>query len=254
MKMSYNSIVIIASALLTIIAFASCVRGQPSNIEIEKNNKNNATYEITIKFDWPIDKKLNKTDLSNYLRKFGVHEGSSSVAEGSSTGKLNPATPSSTPKGHSTVQTIDESKDNNHASQNIINTTANKKSTPIKVNTEAITPNTNTSTTSSATTKNESSKEPSIAAESKSTTESSISAKIETTTKSSASSDTTMNMSNRTHLSNKTLHGPRNTNSVLSGILVTITVVVFLVAGIWIYRKYTSTRFRTTTNNYHLLR
>ena len=248
--MGNSSIIIIVSTIFT-IGLAGCVLGQPSNITIKINN---ATSEVKIEFIWQNDTKLNKTELSNYLGSFNQHAGLSSATKGSTTNKLDPKTKSSTPKGHFTSQTISESQNNTHASQNISNTTVNKKSTPTKANTEAVTPDANSSTASSALTKNETSTKSFIAAESIPSTASSNAAKIKNTSKSSVSSNTTMTMSNRTHQSNKTSSGARNKNSVLSGILVTITVVVFLVSGIWIYRKYTSTRFRTTTNNYHLLR
>ena len=239
--MSYSSIFIIASALF-VIAFVGCVCGQPTNIEIESNN---ATYVVTITFDWQNDTKLNESELINYLKKFNEHVELSPLTNGSKTEKLDSTTQSSTPKGQLTSQTISESNNNTHVSQNINNTTTNKTSTPIKANTGTIAPNNVTSPASSTVTRNETSTTFSNTDKSKTSTASPMAEETTTLTNSSVPSNTIMNMSSQ---------GARNGSSVVSGIIVTITVVVFLVSGVWIYKKYTSTRFRTTSNNYHLLR
>ena len=66
--------------------------------------------------------------------------------------------------------------------------------------------------------------------------------------------DSTVTTIYATHETHKAAYGIRNKNGVLSGILVTITVIAVIIAGIWIYRKYTAIRIPTTSNTYHLLR
>jgi len=240
----------IASALFA-IEFADCARGHISNITIERND---TTSEVNIKFIWPKGTNLDENDFKEYLRNFHKHVDLSSLTNGSTTEKHDCTTQSSTPKGHLTSQTISESNNNTHASQDISNTTVDKKSTPIKANTGTISPDTEISSASSAVTKNETSTTFSITDESKTSTASPMAEEIITATKSAVPSNTIMNMSVQTHQVHETSQGARNGSSVMSGIIVTITVVVFLVSGVWIYGKYTSTRFRTTANNYHLLR
>ena len=77
---------------------------------------------------------------------------------------------------------------------------------------------------------------------------------INEATNPSTTFDSTVTIIFETHETHKAAYGIRNTNGVLSGILITITVIAVIIAGIWIYRKYTAIRIPTTSNTYHLLR
>ena len=116
---------IIVTLILFTVGFDGYVLGESSNNTTEKNKtpseintelNNTNCLPMAELTNWLNDKNLNTTELINHLRK---HVGLSTEPEVSTTGKLNPTTQSSTPKGTLAAQTNITSINNNHISSSV---------------------------------------------------------------------------------------------------------------------------------------